>query len=56
MNTIPGTKKRKYQEENAASVDTHLSKNDLDQIDVLLEKYPDTGQRYAEGGMKLVNR
>ena len=52
---IPGTKKRKYLEENAAAVDIRLTKTDLDQIDALLKKYPDTGQRYAEGSMKLVN-
>jgi aryl-alcohol dehydrogenase-like predicted oxidoreductase len=53
---IPGTKKRKYLEENAAAADIALTKNDLDNIDKLIRKYPDTGQRYAEGPMKLVNR
>jgi aryl-alcohol dehydrogenase-like predicted oxidoreductase len=53
---IPGTKKRKYLEENAASVDIALTKNDLENIDALVHKFPDVGQRYAEGGMKLVNR
>jgi aryl-alcohol dehydrogenase-like predicted oxidoreductase len=53
---IPGTKKRKYLDENAASVDIVLTKKDLENVDGLLEKYPDVGQRYAEGGMKLVNR
>jgi aryl-alcohol dehydrogenase-like predicted oxidoreductase len=53
---IPGTKRRKYLEENAAAADVHLSGEDLKQIDDLTKKYPDTGQRYAEGSMKLVNR
>lgn len=53
---IPGTKKRKYLEENAKAVDIILDKKDLDQIDGLLKKYPDIGQRYADGAMKLVNK
>lgn len=53
---IPGTKKRKYLQENAAAVDLHLDDNDLQQIDALLRQYPDTGMRYTEGAMKLVNQ
>ena len=53
---IPGTKKQKYLEENAAAADIALSKTDLEKIDALTKKYPDTGERYAEGPMKLVNR
>lgn len=53
---IPGTKKVKYLEENAAAADIRLSKQDLDKIDALTKKYPDTGQRYADGPMKLVNK
>lgn len=52
---IPGTKKRKYLEENAAAVDIKLSSGDLDDIENLLSKYPDVGQRYSEGALKLVN-
>jgi aryl-alcohol dehydrogenase-like predicted oxidoreductase len=53
---IPGTKKRKYLEENAAAADIVLSPEDLRRIDALTKKYPDTGQRYGEGPMKLLNR
>jgi aryl-alcohol dehydrogenase-like predicted oxidoreductase len=53
---IPGTKKRKYLEENAAAVDIKLTKQDLENIESLLSKYPDTGQRYSDGALKLVNR
>lgn len=53
---IPGTKKRKYLKENAASVDVELSRADLDAIDALLARFPDTGERLPEGPMKLVNR
>ena len=52
---IPGTKKRKYLEENAAAVDIILTNEDLHNINELLHKYPDVGQRYGEGAMKLVN-
>jgi len=51
---IPGTKKRKYLEENAAAVDIHLSQSDLESIDNLIKKYPDTGNRYSERSMQMV--
>jgi aryl-alcohol dehydrogenase-like predicted oxidoreductase len=53
---IPGTKKQKYLEENAAAADVVLSNSDLEKINALTLKYPDTGERYAEGPMKLVDR
>lgn len=53
---IPGTKKRKYLKENAAAVDITLSESDLQNIEDILAKYPDTGQRYNEDFMKMVNR
>jgi aryl-alcohol dehydrogenase-like predicted oxidoreductase len=53
---IPGTKKRKYLEENAEAVNIVLTKDDLEKIEALLRKYPNVGQRYTEGGMKLVNK
>ncbi len=56
MIPIPGTKKRKYLEENAAAVDIRLSEAVLDELDLLLNKYPDTGDRYGAGSMKLVNK
>ncbi len=52
---IPGTKKRKYLEENAAAVDIQLSQSDLDSIEELLERHPNVGKRYSEGALKLVN-
>jgi aryl-alcohol dehydrogenase-like predicted oxidoreductase len=53
---IPGTKKRKYLEENAAAADITLSNVELQAIEAVVNKYPDTGNRYSEGSMKLVNR
>jgi aryl-alcohol dehydrogenase-like predicted oxidoreductase len=52
---IPGTKKRKYLEENAAAVDLVLSKKDLKDIESVIDRYPNTGKRYSEGGLQLVN-
>ena len=52
---IPGTKKRKYLEENAAAVDITLTSQDLQEIELLVAKYPNIGQRYSDGAMKLVN-
>lgn len=52
---IPGTKQRKYLAENAAAVDMRLTEAELKKIEELLSKYPDTGKRYSEGALKLVN-
>jgi aryl-alcohol dehydrogenase-like predicted oxidoreductase len=52
---IPGTKKRKYLEENAGAIDVTLSIADLSEIDELVARYPNTGERYSEGAMKMVN-
>ncbi|MEG0925030.1 aldo/keto reductase [Chryseobacterium sp.] len=52
---IPGTKRIKYLEENIAAATIDLSQSDLDIIDAILKKYPNVGERYSEGSMKLVN-
>lgn len=51
---IPGTKKRKYLEENAGSVDIDLLAGDLKTIDELITRFPVSGERYSEGAMKLL--
>ena len=53
---IPGTKKRDKLVDNAGSPDVVLSKNDLEQIEALLVKYPNTGDRYDEAGYQLVDK
>ncbi|HTN38422.1 MAG TPA: aldo/keto reductase [Arachidicoccus sp.] len=53
---IPGTKKRKYLEENAQATDIVLKEADLESIEALLKKYPDVGQRYAEASMRLLDK
>lgn len=45
---IPGTKRRKYLEENAAAVNITLSSADKQAIEDLLAKYPNVGDRYNE--------
>lgn len=53
---IPGTKKRKYLEENVGAIEVTLSEDDFKAIDNLLNQFPDTGARYSEGALKLVNK
>ncbi|WP_026898225.1 aldo/keto reductase [Daejeonella oryzae] len=53
---IPGTKKRKYLEENAGCVDVNLAANDFENIEQLLKKYPNTGARYNEAALKQVDK
>ncbi len=53
---IPGTKRRKYLEDNAGAVDVVLTQVELDEIETLLKKYPDTGERYNEANKSLVDK
>ena len=53
---IPGTKRIKYLEENAQAADMELSKQDLSEIEYLLKKYPNIGERYNEYDFKFVNK
>lgn len=53
---IPGTKRRKYLEENAAAADIPLSQEDLARLDEAFPKDAAAGQRYPEHVMALVDR
>ncbi len=53
---IPGTKHRKYLEENAKAVNVELTMEDLEIIDKLIKKYPNIGNRYNESLQRLVNK
>lgn len=53
---IPGTKRRKYLEENAAAVDIKISPDEISAIEDVLEKFPDTGARYTAEMMKMVDQ
>ena len=52
---IPGTKKRKYLEENAGAIKVELTSADLTVLNELIKRYPIAGERYSEGAMKMVN-
>jgi aryl-alcohol dehydrogenase-like predicted oxidoreductase len=52
---IPGTKRRKYMEDNAGAVNVVLSADDLREIDATAPKGVASGPRYPEAMMKLVN-
>lgn len=53
---IPGTKRRKYLEENAMALDVELTPQDLTHLDEVLPVGAAAGERYAPHGMKAVNR
>ena len=53
---IPGTKRRKYLEENAAAVDVHLSPELIEKLRDVFPPYAAAGGRYAPGAMAMVNR
>jgi aryl-alcohol dehydrogenase-like predicted oxidoreductase len=53
---IPGTKRRKYLEENVAALDVKLTKEDLQRIDEILPAGAAVGLRYPEEMMKVVGR
>jgi aryl-alcohol dehydrogenase-like predicted oxidoreductase len=53
---IPGTKRRKYLEENVAAVDIHLIEDEVAEIEAAVPQQDITGDRYAAAGMKTVNR
>jgi aryl-alcohol dehydrogenase-like predicted oxidoreductase len=53
---IPGTKRRKYLQENVGAIDVTLEKDDLERIDEVAPKDAFAGSRYPEAMMKLLNR
>ena len=53
---IPGTKRRKYLEENAGAVDITLTGEDLRRIEEAIPRGSAAGERYSEQMMRTVNR
>jgi len=53
---IPGTKRRRYLEENAGAVDISLSAADMSALDSLFDRDSIKGQRYLEASMKMLNQ
>ncbi len=52
---IPGTKRRRYLEENAAAADLTLGKQEIAELDAAFPVGAATGMRYPEFMMKLLN-
>ena len=53
---IPGTKRRRYLEQNVGALDVRLTKDDLDRIDRIMPPGAAAGTRYAAAGMQTVGR
>jgi len=53
---IPGTKRRKYLQENIGALDVVLTSEDLKRIDEVAPKGAFAGQRYPDWAMAMVNR
>lgn len=53
---IPGTKRRKYLEENLGALDVEITSADLQHIDEVAPQGVAVGTRYAEAQMSAVNR
>ena len=53
---IPGTKRRRYLEENVAALAIRLSNNDLARLDELMPQGVAAGSRYPDEMMKAVNQ
>jgi aryl-alcohol dehydrogenase-like predicted oxidoreductase len=53
---IPGTKRRKYLEENAAAAEIRLTPEEVAELETAVPSEEIAGARYPEAGMKTVNR
>jgi aryl-alcohol dehydrogenase-like predicted oxidoreductase len=53
---IPGTKRRKYLEQNIDALSVQLTDEDLRRIDSIVPRGAAAGERYAPQGMTTVNR
>jgi aryl-alcohol dehydrogenase-like predicted oxidoreductase len=56
MVPIPGTKRRKYLEENVASADLELSPQEMAELDAALPPEKVAGPRYNERMMTTIDR
>jgi aryl-alcohol dehydrogenase-like predicted oxidoreductase len=53
---IPGTKRRKYLEENAAAADIHLTPAEVAELEAAFPQDAVAGDRYAASGMSSIDR
>ena len=56
MVPIPGTKRRKYLQENVGALDVVLTAKDLARIDEVAPHQAVAGARYPEWAMQMVNQ
>jgi aryl-alcohol dehydrogenase-like predicted oxidoreductase len=52
---IPGTKQRRYLEENVGALRVELTPSDLEEIEEVAPKGAAAGERYHEAGMRTIN-
>jgi aryl-alcohol dehydrogenase-like predicted oxidoreductase len=52
---IPGTKQRRYLEENLGALEVELGASDLEEIEEVAPKGVAAGERYHEAGMRTIN-
>ncbi|HEX5234823.1 MAG TPA: aldo/keto reductase [Silvibacterium sp.] len=53
---IPGTKRRRYLEENAAAAEIHLSPAEISELEMAIPAKEVAGERYAAPAMKAIDR
>jgi aryl-alcohol dehydrogenase-like predicted oxidoreductase len=53
---IPGTKRRKYLEENAVAVDIRLTANEIAELEAAVPQGEIAGSRYAQAGQALIDK
>ena len=53
---IPGTKRRKYLLDNAGAIDIQLMPQDYSDIETLLARYPNIGDRYNEANYRFTDK
>lgn len=53
---IPGTKRRKYLEENAAAEDIHLTPTEVAELEATVPRNEVVGERYAARNMRAIDR
>jgi aryl-alcohol dehydrogenase-like predicted oxidoreductase len=56
LSPIPGTKRRKYLEENAAAAEIELSTAEVRELEAAVPQEEIAGERYPEGSMKYIDR
>jgi aryl-alcohol dehydrogenase-like predicted oxidoreductase len=52
---IPGTKQRRYLDENVRALEIELTESDLEEIEEVAPKGVAAGERYHESGMRTIN-